>query len=196
MTETMVFVDAEGMTKDAKVTYTVASLSGQDASFGSAKDAAKAFNGLDSSDSPVVIRSVVRADGVVRDSVVAGFDVRKVKGAAGRTLERLEDRIFNEAMGEVVDEVKAEQSLEKGRHVASEGLHVGPIVGYEGHLIGMKSGRGPGDLVWHDISKLRGDLPKIGSVAEIGYSKGVGMVKPKEMSRDVDDVGGGRDFER
>lgn len=71
--------------------------------------------------------------------------------------------------------------------VADSGLHLGPIVKIEDGRVAQKSGRDPNKLVWHDVSKLDGELPAIGEWAEIHYSQGKGRVKgpakTQELSR-------------
>lgn len=177
MVEVRPFVDANGETKMATVTYTVTFVGGPETTFTNPKDAAKAFCGLSASSSPVVIRSVTRADGIVRDAVVAGFDIRRVKGAGARTLERLEDREFEESMAEVIDGVNAVASLESEQESVSQGTHVGPVVAIEGGRFAQKIGRDPAIVVWHDLAVLTGPVPKLGEMANIEYSKGVGTVK-------------------
>lgn len=71
--------------------------------------------------------------------------------------------------------------------VADSGLHLGPIVKIEDGRVAQKSGRDPNKLVWHDVSKLDGELPAVGEWAEIHYSQGKGRVKgpakTQELSR-------------
>lgn len=183
MVEVRPFVDANGETKMATVTYTVTFQGGQDATFTSAMGAARAFGGLSAASCPVVIRSVTRADGEVRDSVVAGFDIRRVKGAGARTLERMEDREFEEALGEVIDGVNEEAKLEQ--EAVTQGNHVGPVVAINGVRFAQKIGRDPAKVVWHDLANLSGPVPKVGDMAEIGYSKGVGIIKQKTQEKEL-----------
>lgn len=190
MVEVRPYLDAEGHTKMAQVTYTVSYQGGQDVSFDNAKDAAGAFHSLDKkgASSPVVIRSVTRADGLVQDAVVAGVDIRARKGASGRTLERLKDRDFNEAMGEIVERVNAVESLDKENPSAKilDGEHVGAMLGIKDGYVLQSAGRGK--VVWHDLAALKGVIPKQGEVFEIHYEKGVGKIKEKEH-----EIEGGRD---
>lgn len=74
--------------------------------------------------------------------------------------------------------VEAMQSVDNG-------LHIGPVMAIKDGMIGQKTGRDPNKLVWHEISKLEGKVPEIGEMAEIGYSKGKGQVKDKELERGV-----------
>ena len=179
MVEVRPFVNELGVTEMATVTYTVVFEGMKDMSFGNAKDAASAFREF-SGASPVVIRSVTRADGIVLDSVVAGEDIRSRKGMNGKVLERMEDREFSEALGEVVERANAAAVLkEKDAPVAVDGMHFGNIIAVDvkrGMLL-QKIGR---THVWHDVSKLNGVVPKVGEMAEIEYKKGLAYVKAKE----------------
>lgn len=181
MVEVRPFVDELGQTQMARVTYTVTFEGRKDMSFDNAKDAASAFRDF-SGASPVVIRSVTRADGVVRDSVVAGEDIRSRKGVNGKVLERLEDREFSEALGEVMEGVNAAVVIkEKDAPVALDGIHVGTIIAVDlekGRML-QKNGRGH---IWHDISKMQGVMPKVGEMAQIEYKKNLAYVKAREKN--------------
>ncbi|ART61522.1 hypothetical protein CBP36_21390 (plasmid) [Acidovorax carolinensis] len=67
----------------------------------------------------------------------------------------------------------------------SAGLYIGPIVRVEDGRIAQKAGRDPGKLIWHDISKLQGKVPKVGEQAEINYAKGVGHIKEREQAQEL-----------
>lgn len=192
MVEVRPFVDDQGLTQMATTTYTVSFVGSKDVCFGDAKDAAAAFfDGLNSGSSPVVIRSVTRADGIVQDAVVADFDIRTRKGANGRTLERLEDRDFNEALVEVAERMKAAKALEAEQApVVEEGVYSGPILSVEGGMMTQKIDRA-GTVIQHDISKLNGVVPKVGEMADIAYKKGVGYIRELETEQSLD--AGGRD---
>lgn len=179
------FFDAQGQTKMATVTYTVSYEGGKDVSFDNPKEAASAFNQLDASLKPVVIRSVARADGVVQEAVVAECDAFAYKPK----FDRDEDRELNEAIAEVVERAKNSQELQaEVPPVGLNGLYVGQILSIEGNR--MTQRKAPGVVVWHDISQIQGILPKVGEVAEIGYSKGVGVVKEKTKEQEQE---GGRE---
>ena len=188
------FVDITGQTKLATVTYTVTFRGGEDARFSNPGDAARAFGALAHASSPVVIRSVTRADGLVHDHVVAGFDMGPIKGKSNAILERMEDREFDSAMDELIEEMNAVASLNTNRVVAIDGNYIGPIISIEGQLLAQKIGRDPNKVVWHDLSKLKGQMPKAGEVAEIGYAKGVGFINAKNHAHELD--GSGRSVER
>ena len=179
------FLDAQGQTKMATVTYTVSYEGGKDVSFDNPKEAASAFNQLDASLKPVVIRSVARADGLVQEAVVAECDAFAYKPK----FDRDEDRELNEAIAEVVERAKNSQELQaEVPPVGLNGLYVGQILSIEGNR--MTQRKAPGVVVWHDISQIQGILPKVGEVAEIGYSKGVGVVKEKTKEQEQE---GGRE---
>ena len=188
MVEVRPFVDELGQTKMATVTYTVTFEGRKDMAFGNAKDAAAAFNEF-SGASPVVIRSVTRADGIVQASVVAGEDIRTRKGVNGKVLERLEDREFSEALGEVVERVNAAAVIkEKDAPLAQDGIHVGNIVAVDverGRML-QKNGRGH---VWHDISKMNGIVPRVGEMAQIEYKKNLAYVKAREKNEKAHEGG-------
>lgn len=61
--------------------------------------------------------------------------------------------------------------------VADSGLHLGPIVKVEDGRVAQKCGRDPNKLIWHDVSKLDGELPAVGEWAEIHYDGGKGRIK-------------------
>ena len=70
------------------------------------------------------------------------------------------------------------------------GQYAGPILAVEGNYISQKIGRKTTDIVWHDVSNLRGSVPKVGEMAEIAYSNGLGAVKENTHVHELD--GGGR----
>lgn len=186
------FVDATGQEKLATMTYTVSYQGGVDAEFGNAKDAAKAFAGLSSADSPVVVRSVIRADGVVTEGVVAGMAQGVGKGGLAQVSEKILDHEFDDAMDVIVANENAQASLKPGLvDAVASGMHFGPIVAIEGDRVAQKTGR---QIVWHDVAKLKGAVPKVGEMAEIGYAKGLGIIKKKALEAELD--GGGRGLER
>ena len=184
MVEVRPYVDVNGLTKMATVTYTVSFTGGQDEKFSNPKAAARAFGVLAMASCPVVIRSVMRADGVVRDGVVAGFDIRPNKGTGARTMERMEDREFEAAMDELIEQGNNVALLHPDRKLACEGSHVGPIVGVEGDLVAQKTGRDPNKIAWHALSSLRGQVPQLGEMAEIDYADGVGVIKDRTQVRE------------
>lgn len=173
------YVDVNGQEKMATMTYTVSYQGGESVQFSNAKDAAKAFSGLPSADSPVVVRSVIRADGAVTEGVVAGVAQGIRKGGLAQVSEKILDHEFDEAMDEIVEKKSALASLEPSHtETVTSGMHFGPIVAIEGDRIAQKTGR---QVVWHDLSKLKGAVPKLGEMAEIGYSKGLGILKEKAL---------------
>jgi Large polyvalent protein-associated domain 7 len=191
MVEVRPFVDVNGQTKMATVTYTVSYIGGQDENFSDPKAAARAFGPLAQASSPVVIRSVTRADGVVSDAVVAGFDIRPSKGTGTRTLERMEDRVFDAAMEEMIEQANTMALLHPDRKLASQGSHVGPIVSIEGDVVAQKTGRDPNQIVWHSLQTMKGQAPKLGEMAEINYAHGVGVIKSNEQALEVTERGKG-----
>ncbi len=182
------YVDAEGLQKTATVTYTVSSQGGPDAQFGTPKDAARAFANLAPAGTPVVVRSVMRADGQVRDDVIAGVGRGTNIGAVALSMEPIVDREFDEALAEVIAEEKSVAA------VVSTGQHVGPIVAVQDGRVAQKVGRDPNKLVWHDLASLRGPIPAIGEMADIEYSKGLGVSKQVDLQREQ--LGGGRGIGR
>lgn len=186
------FIGANGQQKTATMTYTVSYKGGETAEFGNAKDAAKAFAGLSSADSPVVVRSVIRADGVVAEGVVAGVAQGIGKGGLNQASEKMLDHEFDDAMDVIVAQEKAQASLEPGRvEAVASGMHFGPIVAIEGDRVAQKTGR---QVVWHDKAKLKGAVPKLGEMAEIGYAKGLGIIKKNAL--EAERAGGDRGLER
>lgn len=182
------FIDANGEQKTATVTYTVYAPGGAKSDFDNAKDAAKAFSMASQEGRSVVIRSVTRVDGLVSDEVVAR-NVQGVSiGAIAQTQELKFDHEFNEAMEELKTEEKAVASLNTPA-VVSTGSHIGPIVEIKDGHIAQKSGRDPTKLVWHDLSKLSGPMPRVGEMAEINYAKEQGVVKSYALQQGVESAG-------
>lgn len=180
------FIDANGQQKTATVTYTVTYQSGKNIQCDNAKGAAQAFCAAPDGEVPVVIRSLTRADGVVREDVVAGVDQGPLKGKANKVVGTMLDEEFDAAMAEVIESEKVAVSLKSDRAPVTTGIHIGPIVAIEGDRIAQKIGRDPSKVVWHTVSNLKGQAPKIGEMAEIGYSKGLGIVKGQEQARGPD----------
>lgn len=181
------FIDASGHETTATVTYTVSYQGGKDLQFDNPKEAAKAFAALPAAGVPVVVRSVTRADGVVRDDVVAGIGRGQDKGAVARSVEPLLDQEFDAAMAEAIEEEKIFLSLQPTRAIATTGTHIGPITAIEAGRFAQKTGRDPDKVVWHDLAGLKGKTPKVGESVEIGYSQGIATVKTKELQRDGED---------
>lgn len=188
MVEIRPFTDSSGQERLATVTYTVSHQGGKDQQFSAPKDAANAFAVLPTSQMPVVIRTVTRADGVVRNDVVAGSALKHDKAGLSSSLESQVDQEFEAAMAEVIDAGKATVSQRQQAAVATKGLHVGPITAIEGGRIAQKVGRDPDKVVWHSLANLSGVTPQLGEIAEIGYSKGVGKVKEKVRAKAQDGV--------
>lgn len=70
-------------------------------------------------------------------------------------------------------------------NVASSGIFIGPIVRVEDGRIAQKAGRDSNKLIWHEVSKLQGKVPKVGEIAEIKYAKGVGKVKEPQRAQEL-----------
>ena len=136
----------------------------------------------------MVVRSVMRADGQVRDDVIAGVGRGTNIGAVALSMEPIVDREFDEALAEVIAEEKSVAA------VVSTGQHVGPIVAVQDGRVAQKVGRDPNKLVWHDLASLRGPIPAIGEMADIEYSKGLGVSKQVDLQREQ--LGGGRGIGR
>lgn len=65
------------------------------------------------------------------------------------------------------------------------GTHAGPIVVFSGGHVSQKTGRDSDNVVWHDISKLRGPTPKPGQLVDIVYAAGVGTVSIKALNTEL-----------
>ena len=63
------------------------------------------------------------------------------------------------------------------------GMCVGPVVAVELERIAVQSGRDPKVIVWHNLDRLKGEVPKVGDSIEINYVNGQGVIKAKEQSR-------------
>lgn len=107
-----------------------------------------------------------------------------------------EERAFDDAWFE------SEENRENARRWASTlerdgvvtaGIHVGPIVEVQESRIAQKIGRDPDKVVWHELTNLKGLPPKLGEMAEIGYSDGVGTVIAMGRSQEIDRAGRGVD---
>lgn len=188
MVEVRPFVDAHGMTKTATVVYTVSHTGSKPQTFETPKDAAAAFGALPSASDPVVIRSVTRADGEVREDIVAGVsDARS--GRDGGPIESVVDHEFEMAMMDVIAEEKAVASLAPSAAVEGGKRHIGQILEVQDGRISQSIGRG--EVVWHDIADLEGPLPAIGELADIRYDNGIGRVQPQRTEHALD-AGRGR----
>lgn len=63
------------------------------------------------------------------------------------------------------------------------GMCVGPVVAVELERIAVQSGRDPKVIVWHNLDRLKGEVPKVGDSIEINYVNGQGVIKAKEQLR-------------
>lgn len=182
------FVDANGQSKVATVTYTVCWEAGgqDDMSFNNPKDAARAFSTLPDATLPSVVRSVTRADGYVEDDVTVA-NTNLMRGEGAKAVSGMLDHEFAEAFEAVKEEEKAQASL--GECVGS-GLHSGKIVSVD-HEVGrvvQKSGRDPAKVVVHDLKKLS-RVPREGEIEDIAYDKhGNGMLAA--LGHEVEQSGG------
>lgn len=178
------FVNAKGQTETAKMTYTVAYEGGQDQRFDNVKDAARAYAGLPAGALPIVVRSVMRAEGEVVEGVIAGVSSLPGQGGVGLVREAVLDREFDEAMDEMVEERRL--ALVVPLVVVpsvNTGPHYGEIVKVEGGRVAQDVGRG--QVVWHDVANLRGVVPRLGDKADIQYANGIGRVKAKAVENGV-----------
>lgn len=174
------FVNEKGQTEIAKMTYTVSYQGGQDQRFDSVKEAAGAYAGLSAGALPVVVRSVMRAEGEVIEGVVAGLSSSQSRGGVAHMREAVLDREFDEAMDAIVEE----RRLLGTEGVVITGPHYGEIVKVDGNRIAQDVGRG--QVVWHDVANLRGVVPKVGDKADIQYANGIGRVKEKAVVAGVE----------
>lgn len=187
MVEVRPFIDANGQQKMATVTYTVSAPAMNDALFDTPRDAARAYASLSPAGTAVVVRTVTRADGMVRDEVVAGVGRGPTIATVADSMEGVVDREFNEALAEAVAEEEAAASL-KSPPVVTTGTHIGPVVAIEEGRFAQKTGRDPSKVVWHDLASLKGVVPKLGEMAEIKYAKGLATVKAKALQKELDGV--------
>jgi hypothetical protein len=175
------YVDVDGLTKTATVTYTVYwEDSGQEeASFTDPKDAAKHFHDLPGSTLPSVVKTVTRADGVVEENfMVAGSSAGEKPGTWAKSADAKLDGVFNEAFNEVIAEDKA---LDSSRMT---GTYCGMITSIEGGRAVQKIGRDPSKTVKHDL-KMLSRIPAVGVVEEITYDKhGKGALKELGQERE------------
>lgn len=112
------YVDAEGLQrkKTATVTYTVSSQGGPDPN-SEHQGRRKGLREITPAGTPVVVRSVMRADGQVRDDVIAGVGRGTNIGAVALSMEPIVDREFDEALAEVIAEEKSVAAVvSTGRH--------------------------------------------------------------------------------
>lgn len=179
------FVDAEGHNKVAQVTYTVSHAGGEDVDYGNPKDAARAFSAISDAVFPAVVRSVVRADGIVSGDIIAVADF--VPGSTSSKMAKyvmgVLDQEFNEAFTEFNVEEKVQESLKPDVVAVSAGNYSGKILAIESGQVVQKIGRSPDDVVRHDVSKLS-NLPKVGEVEDIHYANGKGVVQGWEQGRE------------
>lgn len=176
MVEVRPFIDENGKQKVATVVYTVTANGVGDSKFDNPQDAAKAYAGLSATGSAAVIRTVTRAEGEVRDEIVAGIGRGKNPRAVAQSVKAVVDKEFDEALLAVQTEHEPQ--------TVSTGTHVGPIVAIEGNRFAQKTGRDANKLVWHDISKLNGVTPTVGAMAEIKYKKGQGQMQTQNPERE------------
>lgn len=173
------FVNEKGETETAKMTYTVSFQGGPEQRFDNAKDAAQAYSGMSAGSLPVVVRSVMRAEGEVVEGVVAGLSSSQSRGGVAHMREAVLDREFDEAMDAIVEE----RRLLGTEGVVTTGPHYGEIVKVDGNRIAQDVGRG--QVVWHDVANLRGVVPHVGEKADIQYANGIGRVKAKAVETGV-----------
>lgn len=95
------FIDAKGEEKTARVTYTVSQTAGDSAKFDSPSDAAKVFAAIATGNQPVVVRTVTRVDGTVREDIVAGIAAVKPGSNQLKADAAIVDHEFNTALAEV-----------------------------------------------------------------------------------------------
>lgn len=191
MVEIRPFVDADGLQREAKITYTLERQGVPPQTFDKAKDAAHAFAKADIASMPTVLRTVTRiGNDVVRPDTIAGINVQPGQ-AASKYVDGKLDREFAEAVVEINEEENAPPIISP----VNKGTYVGPIVAVDGNMIGQKTGRDPSQLTWHDASKLNGRKLGKDDMAEISYANGVGMVRP-EQSKEKETDGLGRSISR
>lgn len=179
------FVDAEGNNKVAQVTYTVSHAGGEDVDYSNPKDAARAFSVISNGALPAVVRSVVRADGMVSGDIIAVTDILpgSTSGKMAKYMTGVLDQEFNEAFAELNAEEKVQESLKSDVITVSAGNYSGKILAIENGQVVQKIGRSPNDVVRHDVSKLS-VVPKVGEVEDIHYAGGTGVVQSLEQGRE------------
>lgn len=173
MVEVRPYIDATGQQKTATVTYTISAPAVNDAVYHTPREAAQAYASFKPAGTAVVVRTVTRADGEVRDDVVAGVGRGPTLASLVQSVEGIVDREFEEALSELLDEKSLPPSV-------TTGTHVGPITAVEEGRIAQKSGRDPSKVVWHDLSSFKGPIPKLGEMAEIKYSRGKAQLKQQQ----------------
>jgi hypothetical protein len=178
------FVNDKGLTEFAKLTYTVSYQGGEDQKFDNATDAARAFAGSPASVLPVVVRSVVRADGEVIEGVVSGLASSLGKGGVAQVLESVLDREFDEAMQTIIDEREVLKEHSQSGPSVTTGPHSGVVLEVKGGRISQDAGQGR--VVWHDVANLRGVVPHVGEKVDIQYANGIGRVKAKVVETGVE----------
>lgn len=72
-----------------------------------------------------------------------------------------------------------------GKLMKATGTHIGRVTAIDGNHISQKIGRDPDTVVWHDMVNLRGPVPKVGEMVEIGYANGVGIVKETALAQGI-----------
>lgn len=179
------YVDADGVNKVATVTYTVSHQGGEDVDYSNPKDAARAFSGIDDAVQPAVVRSVVRADGIVSADIIAVSDfVPGSNGAKrGKYMIGVLDQEFNEAFSEVEAEAHVQDDLKPEFKGVVSGKYSGEILDVSDTQVMQKVGRNPVDFVMHDKAKLS-KVPKKGEYEDIHYSNGRGEVKERARERE------------
>lgn len=171
------FVDAAGHNKMAVMTYTVTQDGAEDVAYDNPTDAAKHFASVSESKTPAVIRSVVRADGEVKAEVmVAGTGLGTTPGSLHKSADATLDREFSEVLSEILSEKANVVAVVDSAGQAGTAMYSGMILRIEGNNVVQKVGRDPGQVVYHDISKLS-RMPKVGEVEDIRFGKdGIGVV--------------------
>ncbi len=181
------YVDVDGVNKVATITYTVSHEGGEAVDYSNPHDAARAFSGIDDAASPSVVRSVVRADGIVSADIIAVSDfVPGSNGAKrGKYMVGLLDQEFNEAFAEVEAEAQVKDDLRPEYKGVVDGKYSGEILDVINGQVIQKIDRA-GKVVVHDISRLS-TVPKKGSIEDIHYSNGRGVVKERarEDAREI-----------